>query len=489
MTGHRWDPSPSTCRVGHFDAAFGISGDMALGALLDAGARLDAVNATLAAVGVPGLRAEIRRTQRGSLDCAQVRIRWDGDGAPAVWPYRPKDHEAWRVPPGAQPDSASAGPGSAGSGNRACGMPAQGSQCPSGQGHAHGGHGGLDPSAAGGVHPHAHRSYRDIRARLVAAPIAEPIRARALAVFARLAEAEGRVHGRSADDVHFHEVGGQDAIGDVVGVAAALEDLGICALTVSALPAGGGTVRGEHGLLPVPAPAVSLLLNGFDWIPGPVAAELVTPTGAAIVAALGAPAAGWPCFCLRGSGWGAGSKDFPGHPNACRFVWGEGGGSGDPRPEAGGPMVETLCEVETNLDDQTPEQVGYLYDRLFAAGALDVATSPLWMKKQRPGVRLWALVRPPDRDRVARCLFEESSALGLRVREVRRWSLPRSVETVRTAYGDLRIKVARLNGVPVNASPEYEDCRAAAAARGVPLKAVMTAALTAFSALQAQPAP
>lgn len=440
-------------RIGHFDAGFGISGDMALGALLDAGARLEAVNAALAALGVAGLRVEAGRALRCGLACARVAVRWDGDGADAA------------PPPSADHDHAH--------------VHEHGAHYPHEHGHDHGHAQPHDRHA-----DHAHRSFRDIRALLQAAALPEGVRARALRVFSRLAEAEGRIHGRPAEDVHFHEVGGQDALGDVVGVAAALEDLGIGALSCSPLPAGGGTVRAAHGLLPVPAPAVGLLLEGFEVRPGPVAAELVTPTGAAVVSALAAPASGWPALRLRGSGWGAGARDFPGHPNACRFVW------GDPvTTEANafpgvppGVEAESLVELETNLDDQTPEQIGHLYEQLFSSGALDVATAPLWMKKQRPGVRLWALARPADVADTVRCVFRESSALGLRLREVRRWSLPRTLVPVSTPYGEVRVKVGLLEGEAANAAPEYEDCRAAAARAGVPLKAVMAAALSAWGA-------
>lgn len=453
-------------RLGHWDAGFGIAGDMALGSLLDAGARLESVNAALDALGVPGLRVETRRAMRCGLDCARAWIRWDGDGLAEA-----SDHEA------------------------------TGQGTPSASGHVHGGddgdahgaarheHPGHPPAHAHaderhtagdalGHHPKAgaHRAYHDIRAMLAAARLADPVRARAEAVFARLAEAEGRVHGRPAADVHFHEVGGEDAIGDIVGVAAALEDLGIGDVTVSPLPAGGGTVKAAHGLLPVPAPAVALLLQGFDWHPGPVEGELVTPTGAALLAALARPARAWPELTLEGSGWGAGRRAFPGHPNACRFVWGQ------PFERLQGLRSETLTEIETNIDDQTPEAIGHLYERLFAAGALDVATQPLWMKKQRPGVQLWALSRPADAERICTALLEESSALGLRTRQVRRWSLPRTSETVQTRFGTLRIKVATLDGRVINAAPEFEDCRAAAAQHHVPLKTIFAAAVAAWEA-------
>ncbi len=408
---------------GHFDAGFGISGDMALGALLHAGARLEAVNATLSVLGIPGLRVEAEPVRRCAVACLRAQVR-----------YTVHTHD--------EPAAAHAG------------TPVQ----------------------------HAHRPYAEIRRLLAAAPLASGVRERSQAVFARLAEAEGRIHGVPAAAVHLHEVGGEDAIGDVVGVAAALEDIGVGSLSVGPLPSGGGSVATAHGLLPVPAPAVVELLAGFHFHPGPVATELVTPTGAALVAALAEPVAFWPAWRLGGAGWGAGAREFPGHPNACRFVWGETG------PTAG-LAHERLVEIETHIDDQSPEGIGYLFERLTAAGALDVALSPLLMKKQRPGTRLWALARPGDAGPVRDALLAESTALGVRLREVERWSLPRSWHVVQTPYGAVRIKAAWRDGVVVNAAPEYEDCRAAALARGVPLKRVFAAALAAWDVTEPPPSP
>ncbi len=397
--------------MGHWDALFGISGDMALGSLLDAGADLAAVNRALGGLGVPGLRVELGRVSRAGLACSQVRVVWD---------RAPEQH-----------------------------------------GHEPGRHGS-----------HVHRPYPHIRQLLEEADVAPVVRARAQAVFARLAAAEAAVHGTDPEHVHLHEVGAEDAMGDVVGVAAALEDLGIVEITASALPAGGGTVSAAHGTLPVPAPAVARLLVGWEMVPGPVAAELVTPTGAALLAALARPAASWPALRLEGGGWGAGQRDFPHHPNACRFVWGT--------REPQSPTLEMLLELETHLDDQTPEQIAFVAERLFAAGALDVATSPLGMKKQRPGVRLWALVRPGESAAARAVLFAESTALGIRERPVRRWSLERSLERVTTPLGEVRVKVGREGAEVRNVAPEYEDCAALAREHGIPLKEVMALARLAW---------
>ena len=438
---------------GHFDAGFGISGDMALGALLHAGARLERVNAALTAVGVPGLRVETETVQRCAITCLRAHVRYDGS-EPAY-------------PPGTELLTTSSGEGTAQPhGHPRDPAPRATATAPEAVAPHHEHH---------RPHHHSHRPYAEIRRLLAAAALAPAVRDRAQAVFARLAEAEGRIHGVPAAEVHLHEVGGEDAIGDVVGVAAALEDLDVGALSVGPLPSGGGLVSAAHGLLPVPAPAVVALLVGFHFQPGPVAAELVTPTGAAILAALAEPAPFWPAWRLGGAGWGAGARDFQLHPNACRFVWGDA-------DTATGLRSERLVEIETHIDDQSPEGIGYLFERLVGVGAMDVAVAPLMMKKQRPGIRLWALVRPEAVAVVRDTLLAESTALGLRLREVERWSLPRSWHAVDTPYGRVRIKAAWRDGALVNAAPEYEDCRAAALASGVPLKRVFAVALAAWEA-------
>ncbi len=411
---------------------------MALGALLHAGARLEAVNAALSALGIPGLRVETEAVRRGAIACLRAHVRYDGQPVPKAVAA-----SAETPPPGPAPA----------------------------HGHSH----ESDPPDSHRHRHHPHRPYGEIRRLLAATPLAPGVVERAAAVFARLAEAEGRVHGVAPEAVHLHEVGGEDALGDVVGVAAALEDFGIAALSVGPLPSGGGAVEAAHGLLPVPAPAVVALLTGFSFHPGPVAAELVTPTGAAILAALAQPALFWPAWRLGGAGFGAGARDFPGHPNACRFVWGDDGA-------AAGLRRERLVEIETHIDDQTPEGIGHVFERLTAAGALDVAVAPLLMKKQRPGARLWALVRPEAVAAVRDTLFAESTALGVRLAEVERWSLPRGLYAVETCYGTVRVKAAWRGGEWVNAAPEYEDCKAAALASGVPLKRVFAAAVAAWEA-------
>lgn len=398
-------------RLGHWDAQFGISGDMALGSLLGAGARLEAVNDALGRLGVPGLRVHAGTAVRSGLACVRVEIRWG---------HRPDDHH-----------------------------------------HDHDGHG--------------HRPYAAISGILARSGLAPGVRERAEAVFARLGEAEAAIHGVPLDEVAFHEVGGEDALGDIVGSCAALEDLGIGHLTVSSLPSGGGMINVAHGLLPVPAPAVARMLGGRLVHPGPADAELVTPTGAALVAALTAPSDGrWPAMVVGGDGWGAGSRDFLGHPNATRFVWGTAtgqAGGGD------GLMHEQLLEVEANIDDQSPQLIGYLQERLTAAGALDVTITPVWMKKQRPGVAVWALTGSGQAQAVIDCVLAESSTIGLRVTTVERRSLPRVVLSVQTPYGEVAIKVAHRGGRVVNVSAEYENCKTVATEHGVPLKAVVAAAL------------
>ncbi len=311
---------------------------------------------------------------------------------------------------------------------------------------------------------HAHRGLSEIRAILGKADLPPKAEALALDVFGRLARAEAKIHGIPVEQVHFHEVGAADAIADVVGFALAWTGLGIGAAWVSPLPWTKGRVEAAHGSIPVPAPATVALLEGFAWEPSPVEGELVTPTGAAIVASVAKPGAP-PAFTLRKAGFGAGAKDFPGRPNLARVVLAETAAS-----------RETAAMIEANLDDMTPELVGALVERLRGAGALDVWTTAVQMKKHRPGVVVSALAAEADVDALSSLLFRESTTIGLRVTRVERRVLDREIVTVETEFGPIRVKVARLAGEIVNAAPEFDDVRAAADEHGVPVKTVMAAA-------------
>jgi uncharacterized protein (TIGR00299 family) protein len=313
---------------------------------------------------------------------------------------------------------------------------------------------------------HDHRSWREIR-ELLDRTGAGP---RPVAVFTRLAEAEAHVHGVAIEDVHFHELGSVDTLVDVCGAVALLDDLGIEHLVCSPLPVGRGVTRAAHGVLPLPAPATAELLRGAPLYGVDTEGELVTPTGAAIVATLADSFGPLPPLTLDRVGYGAGTRDSPDRPNLVRILIGDG----DPAP------AREVVVLETNLDDLSPELVPDAMEACFAAGALDVWTVPAQMKKGRPGLVLSALARPPHETAVARAMLEHTTALGLRVSRLRRYELEREERTVQLDGGTVRLKLGRLNGRVVNVAPEHDDCAALARATGRPVKAVWAAALAAF---------
>jgi len=292
----------------------------------------------------------------------------------------------------------------------------------------------------------------------------EPIVAhRAADVFRRLGEAEAKVHGVAVEDVHFHEVGAVDAIVDIVGVAAGFHMLGIERPVCSPLPLGSGWVETDHGRLPVPAPATAKLLEGFPTYAGPQGVELVTPTGAALVIALCDAFGAMPAMTVAHVGYGAGSRDLP-HPNCLRMFIGE--------VTESVAKPEPLVLLETNLDDMNPEFYEHIMDRLFEAGALDVFITPIIMKKSRPASLLTVLAAPDKQAALIGIMFTETTTLGVRVQEIARQCLDREWIAVLTPFGEVKVKLGRLEGKVVTASPEYEDCRRIAREKSVPLKDV-----------------
>ena len=316
-----------------------------------------------------------------------------------------------------------------------------------------------------------HRSWRAIRDLLGRAALDEAVRARSLAVFARLAEAEAAIHGVEPDDVHFHELGAVDTLVDVCGAVALLAELGVEEIRCSPLPAARGFVRAAHGVLPLPAPATLELLKGAPIVGVEGGGELVTPTGAALAATLASAFGPPPDMTLERIGYGAGTRDTAERPNVLRVLVGE-------RVEAGGPSGEVSL-LETNLDDLLPELVPDAVERCFAAGALDVWTVPAQMKKGRPGIVLSALARPREEHAVAQAILEETSALGVRVGRLRRYELERGERSVTVDGEEVRVKLGWLDGRLVNVSPEHDDCAAAARRLGRPVKSVWAAALAA----------
>jgi hypothetical protein len=320
-------------------------------------------------------------------------------------------------------------------------------------------------------HQHS-RGYSQIEALLRAAPLSPRVQDRAVSIFRRLGEVEAALHGVPLERVHFHEVGAVDSIADIVGTCAALELLGIDELHCSPLNLGSGTVKTDHGLLPVPAPATAELLKGLPVYSSGVAAELVTPTGAAIVSTLAKSFGALPAMKIEKVGYGAGSGDFPGISNVLRVLLGEARIA-----ELG---RERLVMLEAALDDMNPQVCGFFSERAFAAGALDVFFAPVQMKKNRPGVLLSVLCRPEQQEMLMDLFFQETPTLGVRGYEVFRCALEREFVPVETSFGPVRMKVSRRNGRVLNFTPEFEDCRRLAEEHAVPLRTILQEATFAF---------
>jgi uncharacterized protein (TIGR00299 family) protein len=321
----------------------------------------------------------------------------------------------------------------------------------------------VDVEVDHGVH-HAHRRLRDITAILDASGLTPSIVSTATRIFTRLAEAEARVHGGAVEDVHFHEVGAVDAIVDVTGAVIGLHLLGADAVHVSALPLGGGFVDGAHGRIPIPGPGTAELLRGFPVIDTGVRAELVTPTGAAILTTLAAGAGRMPAMTVERVGYGAGARDLTETPNVLRCFLGEAAATGGD---------ETVAQLETTIDDMSPQLYEPLMERLLTAGALDVFLTPVIMKRSRPGTVLTALCPPERVAELSRVLFEESPTIGVRWSEVRRTRLAREIVTLPTAYGTLPFKVSRLDGRVITVTPEFAEVARIAREKSLPVREVL----------------
>ena len=372
----------------YFDAFSGISGDMTVGALLDAGADFDSLRDALTSLGA-GLSVRAEKTKRRGIAATKFIVE--------------------------------------------------------------------------GGETKAHRHLHHIDKMISAAPLSDRVKDRAMAVFRRLAESEAKVHGSSIEKVHFQEVGAVDSICDIVGACFCFENLGIEEIYSSAINVGSGTVNTEHGVLPVPAPATADLLTGKPVYARGPALELTTPTGAAILAALASGAGPIPAMRVGGSGHGAGDRDFPEHANVLRVLIGDKGGAAE---------AMSVAVLEANIDDSTPEVLGYASERLLESGALDVTLTPLYMKKNRPGVMLTVIARPEDQEKLAAVVLRETSTLGLRVSTAERRVAARDMIDVETPHGRVRVKTSASGSF----APEYEDCRRLAVEKGVPLRDVIAAA-------------
>jgi uncharacterized protein (TIGR00299 family) protein len=309
------------------------------------------------------------------------------------------------------------------------------------------------------------RTYEDIKRLIEKSGLSAEVKRLSLEIFKNLAKAESKVHAVALNKVHFHEVGAVDSIVDVVGTAVAVTSLGSVRVRSSAIPLGSGWVKTEHGRLPVPAPATLELARGLPVVPSPINSELTTPTGAAIIKTLVEGFGGIPPVTVEATGYGIGGKDFKEAPNLVRIIMGEEDVKG-----------ENLVQMETNIDDMSPQIAGHLMERLLKAGALEVFFTPVQMKKSRPGLLLTILTEQKNRGKLLDIVFSESTTIGVRSYPVERRCLERKFEKVKTRWGTVRVKVSLKDGKPVNLQPEYEDCKALAEKRKVPLKTVIEAA-------------
>ena len=387
-------------KLAYFDCFSGISGDMTLGALVDAGCELELLRDGLQGLQVPGWSITAQKVRKNGMSATFVRVTTEDQSK--------------------------------------------------------------------------HRSLSTIVEILENSKLSETVKKNAAAIFRKLGKAEASVHDVPLEKIHFHEVGAVDAIVDIVGACIGFESLGIQKFACSPLNVGGGTAKMAHGVLPVPAPATAKLLQGKPTYSNGVQKELVTPTGAAIVATLCDHFGPQPAMSVSAIGYGAGSADLEGQPNVLRIMLGENAEKTFPG------LDEEISVIEANLDDMNPQIYGYFIEKALSAGALDVYTTPVQMKKSRPGILLTLLCRPSDTQSLMSLIFAETTTFGARTYSAQRRTLPRESVSVHTRFGDVRIKLSRVNGSIRHIAPEYEDCRKLATEKNIPLHQVIEEAVRAF---------
>lgn len=316
------------------------------------------------------------------------------------------------------------------------------------------------------------RSWAEIRQLIKKSSLQAEVKERGLDIFAKLAEAEGMIHGVKPERVHFHEIGSMDSIVDIMATAIGTYYFNIDSFTFSRVPLGRGLTRSSHGPLPLPAPATLELLKGFPVQGIPLEGETITPTGAAILSALASQVGEVPQMTIQKIGYGAGEREFPDRPNLVRVLLGEKGAVWD---------RDEMLVMETNIDDMNPELYDYLLDRLFGAGARDVSLSPIQMKKNRPGILLRVITEPSTKDQIAEIVLQETSTIGLRYYPVQRMVLKRVSRQLKTKFGTVRVKVVEEPGGKKRATPEYEDLKKIARVKKVPLKALYDEVLRSFN--------
>ena len=434
-------------RIAYLDCFSGMSGDMFMGALIDAGVSARVFEETVAALDV-GARLEISKVNRSGITATKADV-YVGDEKElpreVFWEQQAQLH-AHHHEHGRDSD------------------------------HFHAPEG----SRAGALGAHRHgRSLNEIKTTIRSAKITSAAKNKAIAIFEALGIVEAKVHNTTIEEVHFHEVGAVDAMVDIVCAAVGSEALEIDEWVCSPLNVGSGTVKCAHGVFPVPAPATVELLKDAPVYSSGLPVELVTPTGAAIVRVLARRFGPFPQMNILNAGYGAGTRDFSGHANVVRITVGE-----SQPPMENHISEETISILEANLDDLNPQVFGYVMDRLLEEGALDAFGVPVQMKKSRPGILLTVLARVEDVARLTRFILAETTTLGVRRRDERRQALQRRWVTVTTRWGDVRMKIASLNGTISNYAPEYEDCRQIASERQVPLKTVMQEAVRAYLSME-----
>ena len=467
-------------RIAYLECFSGISGDMFLGALVDAGVPSDLLVKTVEALGVDA-RLEITRVDRSGISATKVDVIAAGEKElprEEFWEKARSTQQSEAGPSTASPEK----PGhshehhSHGHSHGHSHDQDHGHSHDHEHSHDHGhSHGHEHSHSQGSGHSHQHRGLREIREIITRAAISETAKARAIRVFETLGAAEARVHNTDIEQIHFHEVGAIDAIVDITCAAVGAEALGVEEFICSPLNVGGGTVVCAHGTFPIPAPATLELLRLAPVYSGEIQKELVTPTGAAIVSVLASRFSGFPKMRPEKTGYGAGTRDFPKHPNVVRITVGE-----TVEDQASPFPTEPITILEANIDDMTPQVFGYVMERALQEGALDVFSSPVQMKKNRPGTLISVLCRPEDAHKLMRLLFDETTTLGVRSRQEVRARLARRHRAVQTRWGEVRMKLAGLNGSITNYAPEYEDCRRIAEERQVPLKSVMQEAIKVY---------
>jgi pyridinium-3,5-bisthiocarboxylic acid mononucleotide nickel chelatase len=439
-------------RIAYLECFSGISGDMFMGALIDAGVPPKVLEDTVAALNV-GARLEIFRVVRSGISATKVDVWVEGEKdlpREEYWAKQAQNQQERTHPHDHEHSQHHE------------------------HDHLHDQHSSdADARPVGKPAPHEHshfhsRGLAEVREIIRQAAICDSAKKTAVAIFEALGAAEAKIHATSIEKVHFHEVGAVDAMVDIVCASVGAEALQVDEIICSPLNVGGGSVQCAHGTFPVPAPATVELLSDAPVYSTGVQAELVTPTGAAIVKTLATRFASFPEMKIEKSGYGAGTREFPGLPNVARLTIGEAAST-----LAAKTASDTVTVLEANLDDLNPQVFGYVMDRLLEDGALDAFGMPVQMKKNRPGTLLTVLCKPEDASKLTQLIFTETTTLGVRRRDEVRQTLARRWEKVRTQWGDVRIKIASMNGTVTNYAPEYEDCRRIASEHHVPLKTVM----------------